>query len=85
MSETARPVGTVRAIVGESPVWSEADRCVYWVDILGGLVHRYEADVGSNRYWRLPEQVGTSCSFTAVDCSLHWKADCTSSRRRRGI
>ncbi|MDD9992103.1 MAG: SMP-30/gluconolactonase/LRE family protein [Rhodospirillales bacterium] len=58
MSETARPVGAVRAIVGESPVWSEADRCIYWVDILGGLVHRYETDSGSNRYWRMPEHVG---------------------------
>ena len=58
MSGTARPVGTVRAIVGESPVWSEADRCIYWVDIFGGLVHRYETDSGSNRYWRMPEQVG---------------------------
>ena len=58
MSETARPVGAVRAIVGESPVWCEADRCIYWVDILGGLVHRYETDTGSDRYWRMPEQVG---------------------------
>ena len=58
MSETARPIGAVRAIVGESPVWSEADRCIYWVDIFGGLVHRYETDSGSNRYWRMPEQVG---------------------------
>ena len=58
MSETARPVGAVRAIVGESPVWCEADRCIYWVDILAGLVHRYETDRGSDRYWRMPEQVG---------------------------
>ena len=77
MSETARPVGAVRAIVGESPVWSEADRCIYWVDIFGGLVHRYETESGSNRYWRMPEQVGNLVLvdggglLVALEGSLH--------------
>jgi sugar lactone lactonase YvrE len=31
-----------RAKLGESPVWSVRDGCLYWIDIDGRLVHRYD-------------------------------------------
>ena len=30
------------AVVGEGPVWDADDRCLYWVDIERGEVHRFD-------------------------------------------
>jgi sugar lactone lactonase YvrE len=44
--------------VGESPVWSEANQCIYWVDIEGPFIHRLNWVNRHQSTWTLPERVG---------------------------
>jgi len=44
------------AIIGEGPLWSRRDQCVYWVDILGNTLHAWHLDE-SSRAWHFPEHV----------------------------
>jgi sugar lactone lactonase YvrE len=45
------------AIVGESPVWSPRERVLYWVDITGQKIHRYDPRTALNATFSLPEPV----------------------------
>ena len=47
----------VRCKVGESPIWSSAERALYWVDIEGRAVHRVD-DAGRHRQWSVAERIG---------------------------
>ena len=44
--------------LGEGPVWSARDRSVWFVDIKGHRIHRFEPATGAARSWRAPDQVG---------------------------
>lgn len=44
------------AVLGEGPLWSKRDRCVYWVDILSNKLHACYLD-GRARTWDFPEHV----------------------------
>jgi len=44
--------------LGEGPVWREADRSVWFVDIKGLRIHRYEPSSGAARSWKAPAQPG---------------------------
>lgn len=46
------------ALLGEGPVWVERDRRLYWVDIKGKAIHRYDPANGGKRSWRTAEEVG---------------------------
>ena len=46
------------ALLGESPVWSVAEQVLYWVDITGRKLHRYDPAAGEDRDWPLPEEIG---------------------------
>jgi sugar lactone lactonase YvrE len=48
----------VRNQVGESPVWSVAEQALYWVDIEGRRVHRFDWARQAERSWPTPERVG---------------------------
>jgi sugar lactone lactonase YvrE len=43
--------------LGEVPVWDVAEQALYWVDIEGCLLQRFELASGAMRSWRLPERV----------------------------
>lgn len=45
-----------RAQVGESPLWHPTEAALYWVDIEGRAVHRWQASSGSHRHWRTAER-----------------------------
>jgi sugar lactone lactonase YvrE len=49
----------VRNTLGESPVWSSAEKALYWVDILEATVHRWEPASGAHATWRVPEAIGS--------------------------
>ncbi len=49
----------VRNIIGESPLWSEHEQSLYWVDILGGLVQRWHPQSGARAHWQMPSAVGS--------------------------
>lgn len=51
------PVGTVRSRWGEGPIWWEG--ALYYVDIEGHRVHRFDPVSGDERSWDVGERVGT--------------------------
>ena len=48
----------LRDRVGESPVWSEAEQTLFWVDIEGRSLRRHDLSTGVTRSWRSPERIG---------------------------
>lgn len=46
------------ALLGESPVWSGAEQCLYWVDINGRAVHRYDPATGHDTTRGVPGRPG---------------------------
>jgi sugar lactone lactonase YvrE len=52
------------AIVGESPLWHQAERRLYWVDIQGKKVHRFDPETCCNETFNLPDLV-TCVAFRA--------------------
>ena len=51
------PLSTARAKLGESPVWSESDQAVWWVDITGRKLMKTTLD-GQTKDWPMPELTG---------------------------
>jgi sugar lactone lactonase YvrE len=49
------------AVVGESPLWDPRERRLYWVDIQGKRVHRFDPASGVNETFDLPEIVTCLC------------------------
>ena len=49
----------VRAALGEGPTWSREERRLYWVNINGHTVNRFDPATGANEVCQLPEQVGS--------------------------
>jgi sugar lactone lactonase YvrE len=44
--------------LGEGPVWDDAERCLWWVDILGGIVHRTDVATGHDEAHPVGQFVG---------------------------
>jgi L-arabinonolactonase len=51
-------VETAHCMVGEGLVWDVADRALYFLDIAGHRIHRYEPGNGATRTWTTPMAVG---------------------------
>ena len=58
---TADPVCVLdaRAQTGESPVWVPEEQALYWTDIPGKTLNRFDPATGANRVWPMPEEVGS--------------------------
>lgn len=56
---TVRCVLDAKAELGEGPVWDGVARRLYWVDISGRVIHRYDPESGSDEVWRTPEDVAS--------------------------
>lgn len=52
-------VVAAEATLGEGPVWDPVDQCLWWVDIRGCKVHRYDPATGEDRTIDTPSMVGT--------------------------
>jgi L-arabinonolactonase len=48
-----------KAILGEGPYWDVIDQRLYWVDIKGKLIHRFDPATGKDETWSTPEVVGS--------------------------
>src|SRR5258708_7010066 len=46
-------------LLGESPVWNDRDKALYWVDIYGPTINRLDPSTGKVRTWTLPDPVGS--------------------------
>ncbi len=42
--------------LGESPVWDERERVLWWVDIAGRAIHRVDAEGEGHQVWRLEKR-----------------------------
>lgn len=49
-----RCVAPAAAMLGEGPLWIAAESALYWVDILGGRLHRYDAARERSQICRMP-------------------------------
>ena len=56
-SSAAELVVDACAEAGESPWWSAAEQCLYWVDIHGRRLHRFDPRSGIDRAWTTPDLV----------------------------
>ena len=62
------PAGTLtcvlrhKAIVGESPLWQQREKRLYWIDIQKKKLHRFDPVTGKNESFSLPEII-TSFTF----------------------
>jgi sugar lactone lactonase YvrE len=48
-----------KAILGEGPYWDVTDQRLYWVDIKGCRIHRFDPATGHDETWSTPEVVGS--------------------------
>ncbi len=49
-----------RSRLGEVPIWNVTERALYWIDVLGGILHRVDHR-GATTTWDLGQQVGSYC------------------------
>lgn len=53
-----RCVWKAAALLGEGPLWSPKEHCLYWVDIKGRAIHRYCPDHDIRQTFMLEEEIG---------------------------
>lgn len=47
-----------RSLLGEGPLWDPQAGALWWLDIKGRLIHRYDPKSGDDRTWATPEDIG---------------------------
>lgn len=50
---------TTPSILGECPVWSDSEQVLYWLDIDGKLVHRFDPAAGLDEVRQVPDRPGS--------------------------
>lgn len=63
-------VPDVRADLGESPVWDPRARCLYFVDVLRGHVHRFDPAAAGLRTYDIGQPVGAVALTESGDLVL---------------
>ena len=58
MTETVTCVWPLAAELAEGPVWSAAERALWFVDIKARRIHRFEPDTGHSQSWPAPSAPG---------------------------
>jgi sugar lactone lactonase YvrE len=57
--EEPRLVLDARAELGECPVWAADEGVLYWTDIAGARLHRFDPATGDDHAWELPDRCGS--------------------------
>ncbi len=52
-------LSTVHCLVGEGPVWDVAEQALYFIDIVGKAVHRYDPGTEHTRSWDVGQTIGS--------------------------
>lgn len=50
---------TEPATLGEGPCWHETEQVLYWIDIYGKSLHRFDPTTGEDQRWDVGEMIGT--------------------------
>jgi xylono-1,5-lactonase len=58
MGSAVENICKVAATLGEGPVWIEREQALYFVDIKGPLLFRFDPANGELRSWQSPRQIG---------------------------
>jgi sugar lactone lactonase YvrE len=53
-----RPLLDIPMLLGECPLWHPEEAALYWIDIAGQAVHRWDSASGRHRSWPLPSEPG---------------------------
>jgi L-arabinonolactonase len=59
MAVTISRVDTATCLVGEGALWDAQNGLLYYLDITGRKVHRYDPERGTTRSWTMPGSVGS--------------------------
>lgn len=59
MTSQIRVLDASRSEIGESPLWSDDEQCLYWVDINGRALHRFDWRTAWSRQYAIPERIGS--------------------------
>ena len=62
---TALPIAP--AILGESPFWHPDEAALFWCDIYGGLIHRFDPASGAHRQWSFDQHPGSMAPLPGGD------------------
>ena len=46
-----------QAQIGESPWWDTSQQVLYWIDMLGKIIHRLDPESGQTRCWEVPNVI----------------------------
>ena len=52
-------IPTVHCMVGEGPLWDVAEQALYFIDIVGKVVHRYDPRTSQTRSWNVGQIIGS--------------------------
>lgn len=52
-------IPTVHCMVGEGPLWDVAEQALYFIDIVGKVVHRYDPRTAQTRSWNVGQIIGS--------------------------
>ena len=79
-----------QAVLGESPVWAVDEQALYWADINGRSLNRFDPAHGVNTRWELPEVIGAFAlraqgGFLLALRSGLWFADTQGTLQRQAI
>ena len=47
------------ATLGEGPCWHASEQVLYWIDIYGKSLHRFDPDEGVDQQWDMGQMIGT--------------------------
>jgi sugar lactone lactonase YvrE len=64
------PAGPATATLGESPLWSAAEQCLYYVDIAERQVLRLDPDSGVLRHWQQDSEPGCIALLDGGDLAV---------------
>ncbi|SDI56505.1 SMP-30/gluconolactonase/LRE family protein [Natribacillus halophilus] len=55
---SARCIHDLKSSLGEGPVWNHGEQALYWVDINGQIIYKWQSDEEEPHAYHLPEKVG---------------------------
>ncbi len=66
-------IGDVATILGECPVWNQAEGRLYWIDCVGSALNAFSPADGKTRSWTLPEYPGSYAITTRGDIVMAFR------------